>query len=278
MKLERCDDPRRFYQEVEAFLLEREAHHNLHFGILDTLLHNPGYYPTFDLWRVTSAGRLVAVALRTPPHNLLLSEMDVSTARWLAETLEGEFPGVLGGEGVARAFAERYAERHGRRAVLKMAQRIYQLSEVTPPRGMPGRFRRASEGDRALARTWFAAFQLEALGKDDTANATRIADAYLDSPTRSLYVWEDAGKPVSMAGSGGTTPNGVRIGAVYTPPEERGKGYASACVAALSQQLIEQGHRFCFLYTDLANPTSNSIYQRLGYHPVTDALEYRFER
>jgi hypothetical protein len=91
MKLERCVDPRRFYQEVEASLLGRQARHNLHFGILDTLLHNPGYYPTFDLWRVTGAGGIVAVALRTPPHNLLLSEMDISTARWLAEALEYRF-------------------------------------------------------------------------------------------------------------------------------------------------------------------------------------------
>ncbi len=278
MKLERCDDPRRFYQEVEAFLLEREAHHNLHFGILDTLLHNPDHYPTFDLWTVRRERELAAVALRTPPHNLLLSEMDEDIARWLAAALEGEFPGVLGGERVARAFAERYAKRRGCRAVLKMAQRIYQLSEVTPPKGVLGRFRRASGTDRALARTWFAAFQREALGEDNAEEASRIADAYLDSPTRSLYFWDDAGAPVSMAGSGGATPNGVRIVAVYTPPKARGQGYASACVAALSQLLIEQGRRFCFLYTDLANASSNRIYQRLGYRPVTDALAYRFER
>ena len=82
--------------------------------------------------------------------------------------------------------------------------------------------------------------------------------------------WEDGGAAVSMAGFGGRTPNGVRIGPVYTPPELRGRGYASALTAALTQRLLDGGLRFCFLFTDLANPTSNSIYQRIGYEPVSD--------
>ncbi len=75
----------------------------------------------------------------------------------------------------------------------------------------------------------------------------------------------------------GRTPNGVRIGAVYTPPKYRGRGYATACVAALSQRMLDTGLAFCFLYTDLSNPTSNNIYQRLGYHPVRDVVDYHFD-
>jgi predicted GNAT family acetyltransferase len=83
-------------------------------------------------------------------------------------------------------------------------------------------------------------------------------------------------RPVSLAGYGGPTRHGIRIGPVYTPPAERRRGYASACVAALSQQLLDRGRRFCFLFTDLANPTSNHIYQQIGYRPVSDVDEYRF--
>ncbi|MCA9556723.1 MAG: GNAT family N-acetyltransferase, partial [Myxococcales bacterium] len=91
-----------------------------------------------------------------------------------------------------------------------------------------------------------------------------------------LWVWED-GEAVSMAAAVSPTPHGVRVNFVYTPPERRGRGYASACVAALSQAQLDAGRQFCFLYTDLANPTSNAIYQRIGYRPVTDALQLGFE-
>jgi predicted GNAT family acetyltransferase len=80
-----------------------------------------------------------------------------------------------------------------------------------------------------------------------------------------------------MVGYSGPTPNGIRIAPVYTPPELRGGGYASACTAETTRRLLKDGRRFCFLYTDLANPTSNSIYQRIGYRPVCDVDQYRFD-
>ena len=82
--------------------------------------------------------------------------------------------------------------------------------------------------------------------------------------------------PVSLAGFGSRTPNGIRVGPVYTPPERRGNGYASALVGRMTAALLEAGHRFCFLFTDLANPTSNGIYQRIGYEAVTDVDQYAF--
>jgi hypothetical protein len=81
---------------------------------------------------------------------------------------------------------------------------------------------------------------------------------------------------VSLAGFGGETPNGIRIGPVYTPPDLRRRGYATALTAALTRSLLER-HRFCFLFTDLANPTSNGIYMRIGYEPVADVEEWRFD-
>ena len=91
-----------------------------------------------------------------------------------------------------------------------------------------------------------------------------------------MFIWEDGGQPVCIAGFSGPTPHGIRIVSVYTPPELRGRGYASACTAALSQHLLDQGREFCFLFTDLSNPTSNHIYQEIGYRPVGDVDEYAF--
>ena len=81
---------------------------------------------------------------------------------------------------------------------------------------------------------------------------------------------------MSLAGFGGPTPNGIRIGPVYTPPDLRGRGYGTAVTAEVSRLLLDRGHRFCFLYTDLANPTSNAIYMRIGYEPVCDSREVAF--
>jgi predicted GNAT family acetyltransferase len=111
--------------------------------------------------------------------------------------------------------------------------------------------------------------------------AGAMLDHRLSSPSAGILLWEEDGEPVSLAGWGGPTPNGVRVGPVYTPPELRGRGYATALTAELSQRLLdgrlfEGGRRFCFLYTDLANPTSNAIYERIGYRRVAESAEIVF--
>jgi len=122
-----------------------------------------------------------------------------------------------------------------------------------------------------LVAEWGAAFARD--------TGTPIGDplTFLERLIRdgSLYLWSD-GEPRSMAAAVGTTPNGIRVGYVYTPPSFRGLGYATATVASLSQSLLNDGRRFCFLYTDLANPISNAIYQRVGYRPVSDVVDVNF--
>jgi predicted GNAT family acetyltransferase len=160
-----------------------------------------------------------------------------------------------------------------------MAERIYQLTAVTPVQGVPGYLRRAGTVDRDLLVAWALAFYLEANQQTDVERARSLAErnieARLNTDPGGYYLWI-AGTPVSLAGCTGPTPNGIRIGPVYTPPEHRNHGYASAAVAALSQLLLERGFRSCFLFTDLSNPTSNKIYQAVGYQPVCDVDEYAF--
>jgi predicted GNAT family acetyltransferase len=95
---------------------------------------------------------------------------------------------------------------------------------------------------------------------------------------RGLWLWEDAGEPVAMAGAIGPTRNGIRIVLVYTAPHRRGRGYASNLVAALSQQQLDAGRTLCFLNTDVANPTSNKIYRALGYRPIGESVVIMFDR
>lgn len=281
MKLEPFSNAQAFYMHVRDFLLEHEAHHNLLLGILSFLLANYGSDSDAYLVALEHEGALQGIALRTPPHNLVLSRMkNTAGVSHLVQALSTTaLPGVLGPADTALAFAQQWQKITGQPYQLKMAQRIYQLEHVTPPPSVEGELRPGTPEDRPLLKAWFAAFEQETgIGTGDPQKAENLVNTFLSSSTRDIYLWHVAGTPVAMAGYSGPTPNGIRVNAVYTPPEYRKRGYASACVAALSQRLLDSGRRYCFLFTDLSNPTSNHIYQTIGYEPVCDVDEYIFTR
>jgi GNAT superfamily N-acetyltransferase len=155
-----------------------------------------------------------------------------------------------------------------------MAQRMFRLDTVEPPVGVPGRLRAGTPSDRELVIDWLAAFGAEALPDHPRTDPSPLADRVL-ARGDGLWLWEIGGEPVSMLTTAAPAAGVVRINTVYTPQSRRGNGYASAGVAAASQRAIDQGADACTLYTDLANPTSNQIYQAIGYYPVGDATIWR---
>jgi len=286
----RIDDPRDFLARAGSFLEGHEAANSLPFGISDTLVHSPDFYPTRYLALVEENGRILLASLRTPPYNLILAF--VPDAEALGERLDQaldllardvqtsypQLPGVIGQSTVAERFARRWQTLSGQSYALRFHERAFQLSAVRPIALAPGEMVRATAADRDLLARWSLDFGIEALGDSDLTEAERTVDARLggdDPQAHGLYLWVD-GAPVSMAGYTGPTPHGIRVGPVYTPPELRGKGYASALVAQMSQALLDGGRSFCFLFTDLANPTSNRIYERIGYEQVVDMDVYLF--
>lgn len=236
-------------------------------------------YPGPRFWTVHDGDRVVAAALRTPPYNLQLSQVD--EPRWVAVLAadvlaSDEPPGVMGAPAAARMLADAWSARTGRTAECVVQERVYRLDRVTPPRPAPGRCREAEERDRSLLTAWTAAFTAEALPGAPASDPAEAADRFLRRAGRVAYLWDDGDDSVAFACAGGETPHGIRLGPVYTPPDRRGRGYASNLVATVSQLQLDAGRRFCFLFTNLANPTSNHIYQALGYAPVTDIDQYRF--
>ena len=271
MELTRHESADGFLAHAGEFLGEREAEHNLILGLTSRLRVAPLLYGEPAYFAVVEVdGRVVGATMRTPPHNLILSEVDDDAAIGpLLEDARAAFaslPGVVGPkEPVAR-----FAQAWGGPARLEIAQRAFRADHIEPPSGVPGRMRDYERGDRELAARWIEAFTDEALPEPPPDSSEEFVDRRAEDPDGGHVFWEDEGRTVSMAGFGGRTPNGTRIGPVYTPPELRGRGYASALTAAVTQRLLDGGLRFCFLFTDLANPTSNSIYQRIGYEPVSD--------
>jgi hypothetical protein len=239
------------------------------------------------MWLVVDDGKPVAAALRTPPYNLIVGRPESEEA--LAELADAvtaagqELPGVVGATPEIEAFADLWATRSGATPTLGMRQGVYALEEVEALPPVPGEPRVATMADRELVLRWWIAFGEEVLHEDNPGRGRVEAsvDHKLSSPESGMLLWDDDGETVSFAGWGGRTPNGIRVGPVYTPPELRGRGYATAATADLSRRLlggdlVDGGRRFCFLYTDLANPTSNAIYERIGYRRVCESAEFRF--
>jgi hypothetical protein len=285
MDVVRLDDAAAFLAEAEPLLLADEARHNLILGIAGTIRDSPDLYPLRSLWLVRDGNEVFGAALRTPPYNLILARPKSGEAlAALAESVAGEeLPGVVGTEPEVHEFAELWCRHTGATARTNMRQGVYALEHVEPLPAAAGSARAAGPDDRELALRWWIAFGEEVLheGGPGRERAVQSVDHRLSAPRTGLVLWEDGGEPVSLAGWGGPTLNGIRIGPVYTPPELRGRGYATALTAEVSQQLLDGrlfdgGRRFCFLYTDLGNPTSNAIYERIGYRLVAEAAEVVF--
>lgn len=272
-----------YLREAGPFLEAREAEHNLIFGIVSGYLADPSQYagPPY-LAAVTDGDRVVGAALRTPPWRVILSVFEGDAAA-VAEALAADLadtplPGMVGPTGSTDAFAAAWSARTGARTRLTRHERSYRLRHVIPPRPASGHLQRAGEEHRSILAAWSKAFEEEAhTAPPGPTDHDAVADRWIRGIGRTAWLWIDHGRPVSLTGVGGLTPHGIRVGPVYTPPELRGRGYASNLVAEASQLQLDGGREFVFLFTDLANPTANHVYQAIGYEPVIDVDEYEFE-
>ena len=283
MLVRRFDDPTAFQEAATPYLLRDEARHNLLFGISTTLIQRPDLYEAFDLWVVSEEDDVTAVALRTHPFNLVLAQpssdaaLDVLVDRLVQE--RQVIPGVIAAIPELEAFVGAWTSENALDATRVLRHGVYELREVLPVPAAPGNARPVTPRDREQVIPWIIAFAEEALPEDnETERQIRLVEARLAATgDAGLWFWEDGGRPVSISGYGGATPNGMRIGPVYTPPELRGRGYATTLVAEQSRWLLGTGRTLCFLYADLDNPTSNALYRRIGYRMIAEAGEVRFD-
>ena len=224
------------------------------------------------------SGRPVsAAALQTPPHALLITGLPGRSAAQLAEAIAGRghsLPGVNGAEADATAFASAWHQVTGIGGQVTQRQRLYRLDELIPPNPAPaGAARLATIADEVVARELYSAFAAD-VGQDD-APERLIADKVRAG---QLMLWEVDGEPLSIAGVSPVIEGVARIGPVYTRLQWRGRGYGGAVTAAIGEIAARRGATAVVLFTDLANPASNSLYRKLGYRPVEDRVLLLFER
>ena len=278
MQVSRYLDPRLFVARAGSFLMRAEAENNLMLGICGP----PGSPPRVFgedcyLAAVEDAGEVVACGVRTPPFKAIITRSEPKALECLVDDLVAKYdtlPAVLGPEPAVSQFAKLWSARTNTPARPGMRQRLFEIRHVQPLSCRPdGSLRLAEETDLPIITRWASAFFQEAHLTDPSDPREVARDRVCQ---HSVFLW-DHGHPVSMAAWAGRTERGVRVNFVYTPPEHRRRGYASACVADLTQRLLDEGQAFCCLYTDLANPTSNRIYQAIGYHPVCEMSDFHFE-
>ena len=274
-----------FYNVTYEVLMRHEAQNVIPLG--NIIIGNEGKDKTG--WRdpanwfmatVSNDSGIALTAVMTPPKNLTLyatNNQNDSTA--ISCLIEGmaqakiTIPGLMAEKSLAEMFAQQYATKHNLTAEIAKNQRIYELSEVNP--AIPkANLRPARESDMSFLPYWDAAFYTDCFDGHLSVGEDAEDYRYIIRSNR-VYIMEDKDMPVTMAKISRDLQTVCVIGYVYTPPYFRRKGYATACVAAVSQIGLDRGFSKCVLYTDLANPISNSIYQKIGYRPICDSLEIK---
>ena len=278
MRLIRFDNTVEYYQKVESYLIQHEAIHCLLLGIGKALCRPQKDAASLPYLAVVENNQtVVATGICTPPRKLMLSQaIALEAVELIAKDLADNsqsLPGVIAPKVEAEAFVNTWQSLTGQSYKLDVAMCVHQLETVQAINSAAGKLRLAEESDRNLLTDWIQAFEQEALEDNEPKSDSQLwFNRHIEN--KSLFVWHD-NVIVSMAAYGGATPNGTRINAVYTPPEYRGRGYATSCVAAMSQQLRDR-YKYCFLFTNLDNPTSNHIYRQIGYFPMNDISNYSF--
>jgi GNAT superfamily N-acetyltransferase len=261
-----------------GWLREHRVDANVPATILAAATARGGERPPDWSWAVAvdAAGAVVGLAVQTPPHPAVLASTDADAAGRIADAWHASgraLPGVTGPVAGGAAFARRWTELTGRPHRIVMREGLHVLGEFSPATGVPGRARTAGAGDLDLVARWLEEFEAEAMSHLPARPDLEVLRRRLAAG--ELVLWEDAGVAVSLAVR--RTAGGVgRIGPVYTPPDHRRHGYGAAVTSAATRAILDAGAE-AMLYTDLANPTSNGVYARLGYRMVAESAIWLFD-
>jgi predicted GNAT family acetyltransferase len=280
----------RFYDDVAAFwavtqdLYEAEpAKHTTVLSVIHALLGaaQPDAVPPVLVTLHDTAGALRGAALQTPPWPMALSGLRLDDVSLLAKELlpvHPELDSVMGPRDIAAAFAAAWSAATARTVRPILDLRLYRLADLLVPQ-VDGHARLGTEADLDLLAEHWVAFSAEANAhRPSTFAEARTGVRRLLTLGAGYVIWEIDGVPVSSACAKFPNAGASRIGPVYTPPEHRRRGYAAAATAAAASWALSAGATEVLLYTDLANPTSNAVYQRIGFRPAADYAELAFDQ
>ncbi|MEM7104126.1 MAG: GNAT family N-acetyltransferase [Bacteroidota bacterium] len=258
-----------FLADNQAFLEKEEAANNLLLGLPLAMKGKPLKAQMPIMLSVFNDNEVVFSCFQTPPRQMIIyAQTDDCGAEidYLIKFLidhNYDMPGVLGRKTLVNQFESSWRKATGHQSKVLFDHLVFQLDELNDIPISDGSIRLATMDDYELVARWVKDF-IEEATQDDSASYKKVAKDKIEG--KAIYLWENE-EIVSMAGIDRPTTHGITVNYVYTPPEFRGKGYASSVVYEMSALMLRQ-YAFCALFTDLANPTSNKIYQAIGYRPI----------
>ncbi|MEH7073790.1 GNAT family N-acetyltransferase [Neobacillus drentensis] len=282
MKFKVYDNAYDFERKIEPILSEREDVFSLFWGVLQAI--KAGNYENPFMATIEEDGRVLALFQMTPPHPLNLIFVDEIRLEEIMDVfinimveLEINFTSIISLKPWGYKFAKKWEIKTGKTHQLLMDQGLYRLNKVNETlEHSPGTWRYAEESDSSLIEKWFNLFESDTgLPISPIEHLKKRVAMFLKE--REVFLWEDKGKIVSMMKKSRPTKNGVTVSFVFTPKEERKKGYARTLVTEISGELLKD-FDFCVLYTDMMNPTSNKIYREIGYERIADSVHLGFDK
>jgi len=280
VRVDFCVGPRQFLAVAESLLRSDPFSTNIIAVVATRIAAGDEPGSEHHLWATIGdrEGHIVGAAMHTPPHHLFVSRMPAAAAQSLAHAVADtgrDLPGVNGAVEATGPFVEGWQARTGRTSTVITAMRMYRLGQLAWPHGVAGEAVAAvTPRDVELVASWLAAFHEEAQPHAPTGDWRLQAERRVRSG--QIHLWRDAGTVVSLAGVSAPAAGVARVGPVYTPPAYRRRGFGAVVTAKATAAALSAGAEYVVLYTDLANPTSNSIYQKIGYEPDHDAEERTF--
>lgn len=282
MKFKVYDNAHDFERKIEPILLEKEDVFSLFFGVLQAI--KAGNYENPFMATIEEDGKVLALFQMTPPHPLNLIFVDEIRLEEIMDlfiknmvALEINFRSIISLKPWAYKVAKKWEIKTGMTHQLLMDQGLYRLNKVNETlEHSPGTWRYAEESDSTLIEKWFNLFESDTgLPISPIEHVKKRVALFLKE--REVFLWEDKGKIVSMMKKSRPTKNGVTVTLVFTPKEERKKGYARTLVTAVSRELLKD-FDFCVLYTDMMNLTSNKIYREIGYERIADSVHLGLDK
>ncbi|WP_242235432.1 GNAT family N-acetyltransferase [Bacillus cereus group sp. BfR-BA-01316] len=263
------EDVLHFKKDVISFLEKNEQENNLLLGVLQVVQE-----PKF-MGVMKQGEEVVTVFLKTEEKQIIVATSEISEdaivelAKQLTR-IYPDIPGLIGNKKIVQKLAEEIAILEHKKTTVVMEQGIYVLKQVKKKWDREGILREINRDELPLIEKWVYQFCEDVKLPTTKEKAKQTAHTLIT--TNRLFGLEVDGKLVSVAAKTRPTTNNITVNFVYTPKEERKKGYASNCVAALSQRMLNEGYKTTTLYTDLANPTSNKIYQKIGYEQIMESV------
>lgn len=279
MKLVQFNNAKDFLAIAREYLAPNEAEYNLILGFSEHQAKNQSLPDNNQYFGLYQEKVLIGVSVLNP-LNLIVTAMPKSALEYLAAQLfekKQTIKGVVGPDEASENFALAWTQVSLAIQRKGMFQLIYKLTTLNEIKSPEGHFQLADESHLQLVAGWWKSFFDQAVPQDQVTAEQSLLGAQRVIKTKSLYLWfDEKNQPVSMCGVVRRTQNGVVIALVYTPTEFRKKGYASALTFEASREQLKSGYQFCALYTDRDNPTSNKIYQDIGYHQIATSKQYLF--